>query len=176
MSRRILVATALVAVLVIALYVLVRRSNTEPEARTKPRDAVVVAPPLAPPSEPSVTPTTPLDARAIDPAAAAARQERETVLASVRDSGEGHEAWEAQGTALFDAFAKRGARVTGSSCYIAGCAATLGFPSQAAYRRALDEVQASEAYLAWTGGKRLTSPELAEDGRVTVALVLYRPD
>jgi hypothetical protein len=106
----------------------------------------------------------------------AARQERETVLASLRESGEGHEGWETQATELFGSLANRDTQVSDVGCYIAGCAATFTFSSQAAYHSQIDRLQTSPAYAAWTGGKRYSAPETREDGRVIVALVLYRPD
>ncbi|MDB4953677.1 MAG: hypothetical protein JWO36_1246 [Myxococcales bacterium] len=171
---RIAVAAAALLAIGIALYVLVRRGS-EPAATTT---AVIVhaAPPDARMAMPAVTADATRDA--VEPptaAATAAREERTTVLASVRDSGEAHESWEAQGTSLLRAFEGQGT-VSDVGCYVAGCGATLTFRSQAAYQRALDDITASAAYREWTGGKRLTSPEIAADGSVSVALVLYRPD
>ncbi len=113
---------------------------------------------------------------ASDAAAIAARVERRQIIAGLVESGSGAEAWDAQGTALLDSLAHRGVEMTGAACFVAGCGATFTFPSEAEYRRRIAELESSDAYRAWTGGKRLTDPEVGADGRVTIAVALYRPD
>lgn len=106
----------------------------------------------------------------------AAREERETTLLGLRESGEAVEPWNEQATALFAAIGRSLATVSGAGCFIAGCGATLAFPSEAAYRRARLDIEGLEAFRAWTGGKTYTSPETLPNGTVVVGLVLYRPD
>jgi hypothetical protein len=110
------------------------------------------------------------------PDAGAARAEREALLAGLAQSGPAHEVWEADGRALFDAFAQAGVGVGAVECAIAGCGATLDFASQADHDRIVQAIEASAAFLAWTGGKTWSPPEFRADGHVVVALVLYRPD
>ncbi len=106
----------------------------------------------------------------------AARDEREAVLASLRDSGPSAESWDAQATMLLDSVARSPAAASETGCFVAGCGATFTFPSKTEYQRRLDSLLASDGYLAWTGGRRLTAPETRPDGRIVMALVLYRPD
>lgn len=103
------------------------------------------------------------------------RAEREAALQRLRRSGPADEGWNAQAGAVFDAI-KPSAAVSAVGCYVVGCAATLTFSSEAAYREQLARVQALAAYRAWTGGKQITGPDVQADGRVVVALFLYRPD
>jgi len=125
-------------------------------------------------AEPASVPVA-TDARGDD--AGDASRERQELLARVRSSGRGDEPWNAQAGDVFAAFARSGARVDEVGCYVVGCAATLTFESSADYRRFRSELDASDAYRAWTGGKRFTSPEADPQGaRVTLAVVLYRPD
>ncbi len=98
------------------------------------------------------------------------------MLDNVRTSGPAHEHWDEQARALFNSLAKDDTVVAYEGCYVAGCAATLSFASEDDYRRARDEAERSELYRAWTGGKKWSRPDIAEDGRLLVALVVYRPD
>lgn len=118
----------------------------------------------------------PRDAQVATPEQLAARDDRETTLATLRESGDGHEEWAAHGTQLLTSLVRDGGQIYGAACYVAGCGATFVFPSDASYRRALDALQASEPYRAWTGGKKITPPEYRGDGTVAFALVFYRPD
>ena len=106
---------------------------------------------------------------------ASSRVERESALQTLRRSGPADEGWSAQAGTVFDAITPSAA-VTGVGCYVVGCGATLTFSSETAYRDELAHIQALAAYRAWTGGKQITSPDVQADGRVVVALLLYRPD
>jgi hypothetical protein len=103
------------------------------------------------------------------------RSERESALQALRRSGPADEGWNAQAGTVFDAI-KPTAAVSDVGCYVVGCGATLTFSSETAYRAGLAQVQALAAFRAWTGGKQITSPDVQADGRVVVALLLYRPD
>jgi len=165
------VSAIVLAACAVALLVAIRRSapaSPPPIAR----DAAVVL---------QASPRDAMAPRAEDvfdaaPTQAGARDEREAVLANLRSSGKGDEVWDAQAGALFDAIGRAPGSASVDGCFIAGCGATFTFPSDADYRRRLDELQSLEAYRAWTGGKRFTSPEAAADGSVRIGLVLYRPD
>ena len=102
--------------------------------------------------------------------------ESEAALARLHASGSGVESWDRQGLALLDSIAHDGVEIHDAGCYIAGCGASFTFASEAEYHRRIDELGGSELYRGWTGGKHLTGPEIHSDGRVTIALVLYRPD
>jgi hypothetical protein len=168
--------TTAVAGLAIGLFVLARRGPTPHAAASgdvRAQSVVAVA------TDAVVEHRSERDAVAAPPRLAAelaARAERETVLANLRESGSASESWEGQASALFQTFARDVVHVSDDRCFVAGCGATLTFPSEAAMRRAFDDLQTSEAYRKWTGGKRITAPEHLDDGRVVVALVLYRPD
>jgi hypothetical protein len=95
-------------------------------------------------------------------------------LATLRASGSGHESWVGQATALLESV--DAIKRTTPECYIAGCAATFTFASDASYRERIAVLTTSDNYRAWTGGKALTVPEGQPDGRVIVTLLLYRPD
>ena len=117
----------------------------------------------------------PPDPLASDPPSPAA-EERAAALNRMRASGPAHEVWADQAADIFAAAAAGSGHVVDSGCYIAGCAATLSFPSGDAYQRATEALEVSDRYRAWTGGKHLTSPEIRKDGSVIVALTLSRPD
>ena len=108
--------------------------------------------------------------------ATAAPTERAAALASLRESGAAQESWDGDALAVFDGIARSGVAVADRGCFIAGCGATLTFPAGAELAHALDQLQAAPTYRAWTGGKRLTRPEPGADGRISLALILYRPD
>lgn len=97
-------------------------------------------------------------------------------LTTLRTSGAGRESWDGQATSLLEAGAAGAISSTAPECYIAGCAATFTFASDARYRERTAALIASDAYRAWTGGKVLTEPDHQPDGRVVVTLLLYRPD
>ena len=97
-------------------------------------------------------------------------------LATLRASGSGRESWDGQATALLEAAAAGSISSTAPECYIAGCAATFTFASEARYRERAAALTASDVYQAWTGGKLLAEPDRRPDGRVVVTLLLYRPD
>jgi hypothetical protein len=175
-GRLLLLASAVVVALLVALVVMLRQDprssgRTAPSGDARPLEARDA--PLAPP-------VSPVDAGAAAPIdverGKMARDERETVLATLRESGPGAEAWDDQALALLASLKHAGADSEGAACFIGGCSATFTFRGELDYRRGLDELVASEGYRAWTGGKRLTTPELGADGRVVVAFVLYRPD
>jgi hypothetical protein len=107
----------------------------------------------------------------------AARSDREQMITSLRQSGSGQEVWVAQGTAALDVLAHAsGVQMTEAGCFIAGCGAVFTFATETEYRRGVDTLLASDAFRAWTGGKRFAPPERMPDGRVVIAIVLYRPD
>ena len=93
-------------------------------------------------------------------------------FATLRASGSANEVWVSQGMAVLDAVG------AGSDlgCFVAACGGVFVFASQADYTQRRATVEASTAYAAWTGGKRWTDVEQLRDGRVRVALLLYRPD
>jgi hypothetical protein len=126
-----------------------------------------VAPPPAPPNAPPHQSTASREA---------ARAQRTEWVHSAIASGSGRENWTDQGQALVDEIAKRAEHVEDSGCFIQGCTATYTFPSRAAYDTAYRDITDSETYAAWTGGKRWSSPEEQDDGRIIVALILYRPN
>jgi hypothetical protein len=105
-----------------------------------------------------------------------ARRERAMLISNLRQSGNAAEGWAPRATALFDSIDKRAAATTRDGCFVAGCAATFAFGSRADYERARDETIKSADYRAWTGGKEWTNPEIASDGRVLAAVLLFRPD
>lgn len=111
-------------------------------------------------------------ARVVSPA----RDEREAALQSLLDSGEAKEEWVDRATNLFDLIGRQALATSKLGCYVAGCGATFTFPSVAEFDRRRAIVEASDEYKAWTGGKKWTTPEPTPDGRIVVALILYRPD
>jgi hypothetical protein len=183
------IVAAAVAAAAIALVVSLRGEYRAPEVEgARPSDAPVVATAV-----PAVTVTdaapAPVDAAPVDDAAVAPpfdaapatdgtarRAEREALLAKVRDSGNGREGWDDQATDIFTAAIGSTGTIVDSGCFIAGCAATITFPSRAAYQHEIDTLEESQRYRAWTGGKVLTLPELRPDGSEVLAIVLYRPD
>jgi len=193
LSRATYALAALAAVLVAAgvwLAIAVRRESAPPAA---PGSGSVVAADRPAPGEGArayvpapapvrdagpVAPTMPtVDALAQAPATREqARVERATLLETMHQSGDASEAWAPRATQLIGAIGKYAAATTPEGCFVAGCAATFAFASRADFDHAMAEVSASADYQAWTGGKRWTAPELAPDGRVLVALLLYRPD
>jgi hypothetical protein len=181
-SRRIalLVAASLVAAAGVILAVSMRREAPASSA-ARPRavdargaDATIARADVdAPAAAIAAEPAPP----AAEPdAGAAARDERLAAIATLERSGPGREDWDASAMAIFDAADTGSVEVTSVGCFIAGCAATMTYASRDAYARGLERLQGSAPYRAWTGGKVLTRPELLADGRVVVALVLYRPD
>jgi hypothetical protein len=162
--RLVLAALALLA-LAIALVVLTRPHPPTP----------MPTPPS--PSREAVAPAPPPMLPAIDSGAAAARAEREHMVAKIVDRlGSHEESWNATGIDLLHAFGRGAQATTDLGCYMAGCIATFTFASESAYRAAYDEVTATPDYAAWTGGKRASAPEVLPDGRVIVAIALERPD
>jgi hypothetical protein len=109
-------------------------------------------------------------------ARASARAEREALVDGLRNSGSGRESWDDQARTLLGSLAAADAEVTWGGCFVAGCTATIVFASREAYDHAIDDVARGSAFHAWTGGKKWSAPEIGDDGRLTAALVLYRPD
>jgi hypothetical protein len=169
---RLLVASVVLAGLALALYVL-----TRPGEVVEVQPSAVVAPTIMrPPIHVPVPEAPPVDAWQASAHDLEARVRREKLLAGIRDDRAGHESWNDQGLALLDLVGRRASATSGLGCYMAGCACTFTFSSDASYRRALDEVTASPEYARWTGSKQFTEPESLADGRVIVAVVLQRPD
>ncbi len=98
------------------------------------------------------------------------------MLDALRSSGSGHESWDELGRNLLGSLAQGDTEVTFAGCFVAGCAATVVFPSRDAYDRAVADVDRGSAFHVWTGGRKWSPPEQGDDGRWTAALALYRPD
>jgi hypothetical protein len=141
-----------------------RGSSASPET-ARDGDATIVRDPDRPRTPPTAAPDD--AAVGVSPAA---------LIAELRTSGAANEKWAEQGISLLRSIAPGRADVTDVGCYVAGCAATLTFRSDAELHRALDDLEGSNIYLSWTGGKKLSAPEQHSDGRVSIALALYRPD
>ncbi len=169
-----LVAGAVVVAFVVRLYLVVDKApgpgpQTVASAPLTPvLPSVTPRPPAAPPPD-AQGPPTPI-------AMSGARSEREQLVAHIHDDLTGHEAWSQTGLAILDAAAQGSSAVTDRGCYMAGCIATITYPSRDAYERALVELGSSAAYAAWTGAKQVTPPEIRSDGSVVVAVALLRPD
>jgi hypothetical protein len=182
MGRRSIVLVAAgvaLAVAAVALWTSMRGEYRAPPggAAATTIDATrvaVVSPDAAAP--PALDATAPPPDALVSDAPSPAAEERDAAVATIRGSGPAHEVWDDQATDIFAAVVAGAGEIVDSGCYIAGCAATLSFSSRAAYERALEALEASDRYRAWTGGKRITAPEIREDGSVIVALILSRPD
>ena len=111
-------------------------------------------------------------ARVVSPA----RDERDEAFTALMSSGEAKEEWVDRANNLFDSIGRQALATSKIGCYVAGCGATFTFPSVAEFDRRRALVEASDEYKAWTGGKKWTTPEPTPDGRIAVALLLYRPD
>lgn len=172
---QLLLGAAFVASLIVGLYVAVRRPDDVVVAMPGVRVAPVADAPH-PIAVAVAVPSPPADAPGEDPDRAAARADREAVIGSVWSSGEAHEVWETQAKDLVQAIARDGITSDEVRCFVAGCAATLTFPSEASYRRAIADLEKLDRYIAWTGGKKLSRPEIDPAGHVIVALALFRPD
>jgi hypothetical protein len=164
---RLALAAVVLLGLAIGLVVLTRPHPTSPVVVA--RADAAAANPIAPP--PPALPST--DAGAPP---STARAERELLLSKIIDHLGGHEGWNEQGTDLLRAFGRGAVATSDLNCYMAGCIATFTFASEDAFHATYDEVTTSPRYAAWTGGKRVTAPELLPDGRVIVAVALERPD
>jgi hypothetical protein len=107
-----------------------------------------------------------------------ARDQRADALLHLRQSGPGEESWNPRAGDVFDAIAALvpPVTITERGCYVVGCRAVVTFASESAYRAELAQIDRLAAYRAWTGGKQITSPDVRPDGRVVVALLLFRPD
>lgn len=176
MTARVWLVAGAVALVIagVILFIQVRRRDEPVIVVAALHDA---APRVVPPPPPIPVDAPQVVARADAASSApAARDERETVLGDLRNSGTGHEPWDVQAITVFDSISRGQVTTSEVGCFIAGCGATFVFPSLAEYRRDFDALQTADAYRAWTGGKRWTTPEVGSDGRVSVALVLYRPD
>ncbi len=137
-----------------------------PTVPPAPRDARVNEPSIAGPLAATVRDAHPFDAGV----------ERPVGLVELEESGEGSEAWNAQGTALLDAFGATALEMTERGCFVAGCGALYRFSSADEYQRQLAKLVASELYVAWTGGKVFSPVQLRADHQVVVSFLLYRPD
>jgi hypothetical protein len=89
-------------------------------------------------------------------------------LEALRNSGTASEVWVPDATRLVHTIAPDAT----VECYVAGCGAELSFSSEAAYRDAIRVIAEDRT---WTGGKTWTDAARG-GGRITVALILYRPD
>ena len=124
--------------------------------------------PSRPPS-PSPSPSSP-------PPPASLAPNGQALLDTLKSSGSGTEAWDDQARSLLASLGQGDTVATYAGCYIAGCAATVQFPSRDAYDRIVDDVARGSAFHVWTGGKKWSPLETDSDGRLTAVLVLYRPD
>jgi hypothetical protein len=188
MKRAALLVIAGVAVLLLVTLVgLLIEVRSAPPASVAERPTVSLgaASPAAPPAtQPSPRsradsdqPGPPAMGTATAEDRASARIERAQLIEALRDSGPASESWVGRATTLLEEISKEyAAGMTPEGCYIAGCAGTFVFASVADYERAIAASMALPDYQGWTGGKRWTTPEHAPDGRVLVALLLYRPD
>jgi hypothetical protein len=182
--RWLVAAVAIVAMLGVVLYVLTRATDPlEGETSTVTVDAHDAVRPAtrARGSVLEVVPAVPRRNETAEHGSKQAaglgpREEREQLLARIRDPKAGYEPWDDQGLAILDSAASDATELTDVGCYMAGCVATFTFPSDGAYRRAIADLKLTTAYVAWTGGKQFTTPETLDDGRVVIAILLNRPD
>jgi hypothetical protein len=158
------VAAVVLAGFAIALVMLTR--STETVAHVEPSFREPVRP----------TATVPSLAPQPNPAELDAHTRREQLVARIRDPKAGHEPWDDKGLAILDRVAHDAVATSDRGCYMAGCVATFTFPSEAVYRRTVDEITAAPEWIAWTGGKQLSPPETLVNHQVVVAVVLERPD
>jgi len=175
MKRTVVVAAIAVLAAAVALVFLVRRDDDAPASSESGRAPAATSSARKPGSEAAARPALP-NATAVPPELAAAKHERETVLGALRDSGKGAEPWDDQGNGLLEKIARTASGWTQVGCFVAGCGATYLFASEDAMTRGRAVAEALDEYHAWTGGKRWTAPERWVDGRVSITLVLYRPD
>ena len=152
-------ATVVVVVALVGLWSAVHTTDERPPSIAPAAPGAVVAPTRAP-----VVVAPPVDA--------ASTSERDQVLDVVRASGPANEPWDAQARSLFESIDPS---VSIDGCYVAGCAATFTFASEASYDARRRDAERSTEYAAWTGGKRWTAP-VVTGSKVAVSLVLYRPD
>jgi len=183
-GRTWLLAAMAVVVVVLAVGLLLMARPSDHESPPRARDAAFAstgssaAPSVSVPARDAAAALPPPDA---DTAWAveqrAARSDREQMMTSLHQSGSGQESWVAQGTAALDVLAHAsGVQASDAGCFIAGCGAVFTFATETDYRRGVDTLLASDAFHAWTGGKRFAPPERLPDGQVVIAIVLYRPD
>jgi hypothetical protein len=137
-----------------------------------PRSATV--PSTSPPSLPAAPAHA---AEAVDAGSDrdAAHAERVTLVTRMA-SHNGREKWAPRAEALLDEIGQRAEHVQDRGCYISGCTATYTFASRASYDTGYRDAIGLAAYTGWTGGKLWTKPEQQDDGRIVVALLLYRID
>jgi len=164
-ARWFVVGSAVLVGGLIALLVIVRRDTDTAVAIAPPSDAAVVVVVAREPVQHAAAPDAARDA-----------SERDLALETLRASGVGDESWTGQATTLLDSFATAGVSISDRACFIGGCAATFMFASDREYGMRAAQFVETDAYRAWTGGKRFTSPERRADGRIAVTLLLYRPD
>jgi hypothetical protein len=181
-GRAWLLAAAALAVIALAIGLLfmARPSDLAPQSQADRRDATLAQEPHPLPPRDAALPVSrppPAPDASGEPAEQrTARADRQQIIGALHDSGSGTEPWSAQGTAVLDVIAHAGGTQSEGGCYVAGCGAVFTFESESDYRRGVDTLLASEAFRAWTGGKRFASPERLPDGRVIIAIALYRPD
>ncbi|HEY1558515.1 MAG TPA: hypothetical protein VGF94_27010 [Kofleriaceae bacterium] len=114
---------------------------------------------------------------AVPPELAAAKREREAALGALRDSGKVTAKWTNDGNLLLETVAHdaHAAGWTQAGCFVAGCGGTLLFASDDAMTAGRAIAEALDGYRAWTGTKHWTAPERWLGGRVSITLVLGRP-
>jgi hypothetical protein len=160
---------AVVIALGIVLYALTRQAAPTPIATPTP----LPTPTPIPTPTPTTTPTP-----ALPPSveAGSATHEREAMLSHIRDPHVGHEAWNDRANRVLDDLVRDSEITLERGCYMAGCFATVRFAAESIEQSALARVQQSADYTSWTGAKRTTPVEESPDGKITIALVLERPD
>jgi hypothetical protein len=162
---------AVVIALAIALYAMTRHPIPTPIPTATPMPTSTPTPTAPPTPTASMPPALPPSTEA-----ASATREREALLSHIRDPHVGHEGWNDRANRVLDDLARDGETTIERGCYMAGCFATVRFASDAIEQAALARAQRSTDYTSWTGAKRVTPVEESADGKITIALVLERPD
>lgn len=163
---------AVVIALGVVLYAMTRHPMPTPTPTT------TTTPTPTPPTTTTTPTPTPPPTPALPPSteASAATREREALLSHIRDPHVGHEDWNDRANRVLDDLVRDGEITLERGCYMAGCFATVSFASESIEQSALARVQRSADYTSWTGAKRTTPIEESADGKITIALVLERPD
>ncbi len=177
--RQALLAAGLVIV-AIAIFLL-WRAIREPVVVAPVERAPVETPPPAPTPTPAPAPIAPAVPAPPLPAPGdaphtPAYDERVAAVDAIRRSGDAYEPWSNDGRRVIADLIVPGARASDIGCYIAGCVGVVTFDTDAAAALAVANLESSQAWQAWTGGKKITTPDIAPDGHTTVAIVLSRPD
>ena len=141
-----------------------------------PRPVTPTPPPTAPPPAVSADAGAPAAGQIDVVARDAARAQRTEWVERMASHAGREKKWADKCESLLDEIGSRAEREADRGSYIAGCTATYTFTSRRVYDELARDVVGWTTYTAWTGGKQWSSPEYQDDGRVIVALLLYRPD